>query len=105
MIHEISIPSDDFIIWDQPKIIAPGKESIFQIQYTGVTTNSNFFRLKIVSNDPDENITQPFVYVNTGRFGIGNEAIDFTLNDINTERHGLSDYRGNVVVLVFFASW
>lgn len=35
----------------------------------------------------------------------GDEAIDFTLQDINGKTYSLSDYRGKVVVLNFFATW
>ena len=35
-------------------------------------------------------------------FTIGEEAPDFTLNDSWGGTHTMSDYRGNVVVLMFF---
>lgn len=35
-------------------------------------------------------------------FTVGTEAPDFTLTDSWGESHTLSDYRGNVVVLMFF---
>lgn len=37
--------------------------------------------------------------------GIGEEAYDFELTDLQGNVHRLSDYRGEVVILNFFATW
>jgi cytochrome c biogenesis protein CcmG, thiol:disulfide interchange protein DsbE len=37
--------------------------------------------------------------------GIGDEAYDFELQDLDGNIHRLSDYRGKVVMLNFFATW
>ncbi|SDZ67117.1 Peroxiredoxin [Evansella caseinilytica] len=37
--------------------------------------------------------------------GVGDEAVDFALEDMDGQLHQLSDYRGEIVVLNFFASW
>jgi peroxiredoxin len=36
---------------------------------------------------------------------VGSEAVDFTLQDLSGVEHTLSDYRGDVVLLAFFAAW
>ena len=36
---------------------------------------------------------------------VGSQAPDFTLNDINDKTTGLSEFRGKVVILDFFADW
>ena len=35
----------------------------------------------------------------------GDEAIDFSLKDMSGNEHKLSDYKGKIVVLNFFATW
>ncbi|MHC4292917.1 MAG: peroxiredoxin family protein [Planctomycetota bacterium] len=35
----------------------------------------------------------------------GKDAPDFTLTDINSKEHSLSDYKGKEVMLVFWATW
>jgi peroxiredoxin len=40
-----------------------------------------------------------------GAVEIGKEAPDFTLPDINGKQVGLSEFKGKVVMLDFFASW
>ena len=37
--------------------------------------------------------------------GVGYQPPDFTVNDLMGKTHSLSQYRGNVVVLHFWASW
>ncbi|OIJ20399.1 hypothetical protein BKP45_09120 [Anaerobacillus alkalidiazotrophicus] len=37
--------------------------------------------------------------------GIGEEAYDFELQDLDGNTHRLSDYRGEIVILNFFATW
>ncbi|MCT8136341.1 TlpA family protein disulfide reductase [Anaerobacillus sp. CMMVII] len=40
-----------------------------------------------------------------GAVGIGDEAYDFEMEDLEGNTHRLSDYRGKVVMLNFFATW
>lgn len=44
------------------------------------------------------------VFVNA-QYKVGDKAADFNIKDINGRRYSLSGYRGNVVILNFFASW
>ncbi len=37
--------------------------------------------------------------------GVGDPAIDFTLNDVYGNAHSLSDYQGKVIILNFWTSW
>ena len=41
----------------------------------------------------------------TSALEIGEEAIDFTLRDVNGNTVNLSDFKGKVIILNFFASW
>ena len=42
---------------------------------------------------------------NSGAIETGKKAVEFTLNDINSNRVSLADYSGKVVILDFFADW
>ena len=42
---------------------------------------------------------------NTFSQWIGKEAPDFTVTDINGNKHSISDYRGKNLVVVFWATW
>jgi hypothetical protein len=39
------------------------------------------------------------------RLAIGDPAPDFSLPDVNSDYHSLSDYEGQVVLINFWASW
>lgn len=104
-ITNITIANDDFAISPYPSSILPHQEGTFLVQYTGSFSTPVVQRLRILSNDPDESETTPLVVVDNTRFGIGSVAKDFTLTDIHGTVHSLNQYRGKVVVLVFFASW
>lgn len=41
----------------------------------------------------------------SGAIEIGKDAPDFTLSDINGKQVSLSDFKGKVIILDFFASW
>ncbi|MBN1526558.1 MAG: TlpA family protein disulfide reductase [Candidatus Omnitrophica bacterium] len=41
----------------------------------------------------------------TSALEIGEEAVDFTLRDVNGKTVNLSDFKGKVIILDFFASW
>jgi len=43
--------------------------------------------------------------VPTGRLAIGRPAPDFSLRDLSGKTHRLSDYRGKVVMINFWATW
>lgn len=61
----------------------------------------------IASDDPDSPI-QEVALVSTedgGRAGVGVEAPDFSLQDLDGNTHRLSDLRGRPVVLAYFATW
>jgi len=63
--------------------------------------------IKITSDDSDEDVISFPVQAddNPQVLSLGNIAPDFTHFDTESARHSLSDYRGRVVVMAFFANW
>ena len=75
------------------------------VAYTGSSAES--ISVCVATDDPDEpewmlEVTTGAVGTNTG---MGTEAPDFTLSDLDGVSHTLSDQRGKPVVLVYFATW
>ena len=105
IIESISSTEDVFTLDQNNMVIEPGGESTVNLTFTPADENRAFSVIMFSSNDPDEPIKSILVTGNSGALEIGETAPDFTLNDIDGASHTLSDYRGNVVVITFFASW
>ena len=43
--------------------------------------------------------------IGTAQYAVGDTVTDFTLNDVDGNSVSLFQFKGNVVVLNFFASW
>ncbi len=86
--------------------VAPGEEHTVHVTYypTG-TDDSTFF--KVTCDDPDEPVTDFPIYAGqeSHDLNIGDVAPDWTHYDIWGQPYTLSDYLGQVVVLIFFADW
>ncbi len=63
--------------------------------------------IKISSDDRDEGVITFPVQAddNPSALSLGDIAPDFTQLDTEGVPHSLSDYRGRVVVMAFFANW
>lgn len=59
----------------------------------------------VVDTDSNPNNESVLVRGNENEVETGKEAPDFTLTDLDGEEVSLSDYRGQMVVLNFWASW
>ncbi len=85
-------------------VLAAGETEDVTITTTG--TGGTWGRIFYYSDDPDEPISQQFVYKNNTHFPqIGSLAPDFTMQGTDHQAHTLSDYRGQVVYLEFGANW
>lgn len=87
--------------------LAPGESREVPLRYDNQNPGFDVTFLRVDSDDTDEpqvNLTvsgEPL----PGELEVGDEAPDFTLLDLAGEPHSLSQYRGRVVVLAFFANW
>ncbi|MGC6510524.1 MAG: hypothetical protein ACON4U_19055 [Myxococcota bacterium] len=73
-----------------------------------ITTTEDFDTAEvcIASNDPDEPVQRIKVTASgEGGTDLGTAAPDFTLVDLEGQSHTLSDYRGQPVLLCYFATW
>ena len=61
--------------------------------------------LTIISNDSDDPVLHVVLEGNGPDLGVGDPAPDFTLPVLDGPSFTLSEHRGSVVVLTFFASW
>lgn len=58
-----------------------------------------------VIGEKDKNESQDLLGKPIGDIGIGLESPDFTLTNLNGEEVALSDYRGKIVIVNFWATW
>jgi len=88
-------------------VIPPGGTHEVTVSFTHAEPGYDATFLKIESDDPDEPaITLPVTADDhPDLLDVGDEALEFTLTDIDGAAHRLSNYRGRVVVLAFFANW
>ena len=86
-------------------VVSPGTVEEITVTFTPTANNIVQNRLKFFSNDPDESPKEILTFGGKRRLAPGDTAPDFTLKDLKGNWHSLSDYRGKVVVMAFFASW
>jgi len=87
--------------------LAPGSSAEITLTFAPEVEGYDATFVRIGSDDSDEDVItfpvtaddQPWV------LDVGEEAPDFTLTDMGGALHTLSDYRGRIVVVAFFANW
>ena len=105
-IERVGFTSQDFALeGEPPDDLEPGQTAEITVRYAAQLFTPQFAKLQIESDDPDEKLIELSMFVSNYRFGVGDTAVPFTLEDTQGETHRLEDYRGRIVVLVFFASW
>lgn len=104
-ISEITSPLPQFTISPTTLSVPPGDTGRVDITFTPTGIGTRFTILKFFSNDPDEAEKGMSVFGGESRLSPGDSAVGFTLNDIDGNVHMLEQYRGKVVLLIFFATW
>ena len=99
---------DNFVV--QPPnafMVAPGESHEVTVSFTHAVPGYDATFLRVDSDDQDEwRITLPLTADdNPDYLDIGEQAPDFSHTDRDGVVHNLSDYRGRVVVMAFFANW
>jgi len=105
-IYGASASDDSLTIRATQLSIEPGGEALVQVEGDG-SVEDLVAEVCISTNDPDEP-TQTIDVVGgsgAGDNGLGSEAIDFSLTDLDGETHVLSEQQGRPVVLIYFATW
>ena len=92
-------------IWTDSPTIAPGDSQRLRVDYSG--GGNLIAEICLSSSDPDDNQIRIQVQdrPTDDLAGLGSEAPDFELEDLDGVLHRLSDQRGRPVVLVYFATW
>jgi hypothetical protein len=105
-VESIDISFDDFTLDAAPPFdIQPDEERVITITYTPTLLDGQLETITIHSNDTDDPSVTVNVWGNDIDLRVGDHAPDFTLSLLDGEEVTLSELRGSVVVLSFFASW
>ena len=99
---------DNFTILDPgPFTIPAGSTRDVGVRFFHAAPGYDATFIKITSDDSDEgSLTFPIqADDNPQQLALGRIAPDFTHLDVGGVPHSLSDYRGRVVVMAFFANW
>jgi hypothetical protein len=105
-IEAIDIGPGDFTLDVAPPLhIAPGEDLPITITYTPTSDKGTREELLFHSNDTDEPLFPVELRGNDIDLRVGDPAPDFTLPVWQDGEFTLSEHRGSVVVLSWFASW
>lgn len=105
-IESIDISFEDFSLDVTPPVDIPAGENLeLTLTYTPSTDNGNKETITFASNDSDWPSTSIDVWGNDIDLRVGDPAPDFTLPVLEGGEVTLSELRGSIVVLSFFASW
>lgn len=97
---------EDFVVDLVPPLnIAPGSEQPLVVSYIASGSDAALHDLTISSNDSDDPVIVVSLMGNGPDLDVGDPAPDFTLPVLDGTPFTLSEHRGDVVVLTFFASW
>ncbi|MCH8929242.1 MAG: redoxin domain-containing protein [Candidatus Marinimicrobia bacterium] len=105
LVDSITSNGADFTLEPDFLNIEPGGIAEVKLIFTPEDTNNTQAVISFWSNDPDESRRTLVARGYTKALRNGDDAPDFTLNDIDGVPHSLSDYAGKVIVLSLFASW
>ena len=97
--------SGDFLARLDRQTLLPGESATLSVEYRGAFSSAKVAAVQLESSDPDESPVSVQLSVEMSGLHVGDFAADFSLPDTDGLPHRLSDYRGQIVVLVFFASW
>ncbi len=105
-IESASISFGDFTLdVSMPFDIAAGEDQQVTLTYTPTILDGTEEEITFFSNDTDDPAFGINVWGNDVDLRVGDEAPDFTLPLLDGGELTLSDLRGSIVVLSFFASW
>ena len=95
------------ILTPGPFVIPAGGTADITIRLNHLVAGFESTFIRITSDDSDEaQITFPIsADDNPSVLDIGNEAPNWTHLDMDQVFHQLTDYRGRIVVMAFFANW
>lgn len=85
--------------------VQPGETGQATVTLTPSSTSFVQNKLHLSSNDPDEPLVEVHLFGGQRRETRADTAPEFNLNDLAGRQHRLSDFRGQVVLLAFFALW
>lgn len=107
-VSSVAVFNEDFeVLTPGPFAIPAGGTAELTIRFNNPAPGYKATIVRILSDDSDENqITFPVAADdNPSSLDVGNPAPDWTLVDTGLTTHQLSDHRGQVVVMAFFANW
>ncbi len=105
-VDNILSSNPDFDIVPTAFSVSGSDTQTLEVSFYRSYESSTISTFTIQSDDPDEDPSTLTVRItDSNNLQEGELAPDFTLYDLEGLPHSLSDYRGQVVVLAFFASW
>ena len=106
VIDQLKVTGGPFSVAESPPItIAPGGADVLEVVYR---PDGDVFRegtLELRSDDPDEGITRLDLAGNRPGAGVGDVAPEVVVNLLDGGQWRLSEQRGRVVVLAYFATF
>jgi hypothetical protein len=104
-IIKIGTNGDDFEVLSPTTFsLGPGDSTQILVRYTADQDTTVGVQLAIESNDPDE-IPFPVYWKAGSGLQLGDPPPDFVLQGLDGFTYRLSDYRDQIVVFAFFATW
>ena len=104
-IWSLKTTSTDFTVSPSSLVLAPGEIQAVEVTFTAPDISPRLARLELTSDDPDESKRTVNLWANQGGLNVGDMAPDVIVSRDDGGTWQLSDHRGSVVLLAYFATF
>ncbi len=105
-VSSVSVSGDGFIVAKQLPVTVASQDSFsIEVSFAPTSSEQHEGELLIVSNDPDESEVRISLVGNQSGLGVGDPAPEINLTLVDGGQWRLSEQRGKVVVLAYFATF
>ena len=105
VVDEIEVTGGPFRVDAASATVAPGATEVLELVFEPTDSQTASGTLELRSDDPDEPIVRLRLVGNRAGLGVGDPSPEVVVNLLSGGEWRLSEQRGQVVVLAYFATF